>query len=496
MYNLLPVCFIILVLFSSTVLSSNAQNSSAQNSSAQNSSTAIFRKTTQPAEGPKIIDPNLRAYLVFEGVGFFSNMAFLGPDDILVIDKNNGTVQRIENETLKLQPLLDATVATKSERGMVGIAVTPKSATNQEDDNKQTPDKESDAGYIPNKDKYVFLYFTEAKTHDGDDKEGNDPIGNRLYRYEFNNDSQLANAKLLLDLPAMPGPAHNGGSIVIGPDNNLYLIIGNVNEFERKSYWTTSENYYYGKYPEGRSGILRIDKDGKPVNDEKVLGNTFPLNLYFAYGIRNGFGLDFDPVTGKLWDTENGPAYGDEINLVEPGFNSGWRKIQGVWEKQNQSRSIGNITLDPKELSDFNGKGKYSSPEFTWLTPVGVTGIRFLDSNKLGEQYQNDIFVGDFHSGSLYHFDLNEKRTSLLLDGPLRDKVASNSSDLEKVIFGKGFGGITDVEVGPDGYLYVLALNTGGSNCVPKYPNAPCVQYDAPNVSRIFKILPSNTKEQ
>src|SRR4030095_14707329 len=138
MYNLLPVCFIFLVLFSSTVLSSNAQNSSAQNSSAQNSSaqnssaqnssaqnssaqnssTAIFRKTTQPAEGPKIIDPNLRAYLVFEGVGFFSNMAFLGPDDILVIDKNNGTVQRIKNETLKLQPLLDATVATKSERGM------------------------------------------------------------------------------------------------------------------------------------------------------------------------------------------------------------------------------------------------------------------------------------------------------------------------------------------------------------------------------------------
>ena len=197
-------------------------------------------------------------------------MAFLGPDDILVIDKNNGTVQRIVNETLELQPLLDATVATKSERGMVGIAVTPKSTTNQEDDNKQTPDKESDAGYIPNKDKYVFLYFTEAKTHDGDDKEGNDPIGNRLYRYEFNNDSQLGNAKLLLDLPAMPGPAHNGGSIVIGPDNNLYLIIGNVNEFERKSYWTTAENYYYGKYPEGRSGILRIDKDGKPVNDEKV----------------------------------------------------------------------------------------------------------------------------------------------------------------------------------------------------------------------------------
>ena len=54
-----------------------------------------------------------------------------------------------------------------------------------------------------------------------------------------------------------------------------------------------------------------------------ILGNTYPLNLYYAYGIRNSFGMDFDPVTGKLWDTENGPDYGDEINLVEPGFNSG-----------------------------------------------------------------------------------------------------------------------------------------------------------------------------
>ena len=53
------------------------------------------------------------------------------------------------------------------------------------------------------------------------------------------------------------------------------------------------------------------------------------LNKYYAYGIRNSFGIDFDPVTGNLWDTENGPGFGDEINLVEPGFNSGWSRVQG-----------------------------------------------------------------------------------------------------------------------------------------------------------------------
>ena len=51
---------------------------------------------------------------------------------------------------------------------------------------------------------------------------------------------------------------------------------------------------------------------------------------YYAYGMRNSFGMDFDPVTGKLWDTENGPWWADEINIVEPGFNSGWKKVQGL----------------------------------------------------------------------------------------------------------------------------------------------------------------------
>ena len=82
--------------------------------------------------------------------------------------------------------------------------------------------------------------------------------------------------------------------------------------------------------PDGRSGILRITQDGKAVGDG-ILGLIDPLNIYYAYGIRNSFGIDFDPVTGNLWDTENGPEYGDEINLVKPGFNSGWMVVQGIW---------------------------------------------------------------------------------------------------------------------------------------------------------------------
>jgi glucose/arabinose dehydrogenase len=66
--------------------------------------------------------------------------------------------------------------------------------------------------------------------------------------------------------------------------------------------------------------------------DEGILGTTPLLNLYYAYGIKNSFGFDFDPITGKMWETENGPTFGDEINLVEPGFNGGWAKVQGIWK--------------------------------------------------------------------------------------------------------------------------------------------------------------------
>jgi aldose sugar dehydrogenase len=76
---------------------------------------------------------------------------------------------------------------------------------------------------------------------------------------------------------------------------------------------------------------LTVDLDGKPIDGRGILGDNYPLVLYFAYGIRNSFGIDFDPLTGHLWDTENGPAYADEINLVKSGFNSGYVPVHGLW---------------------------------------------------------------------------------------------------------------------------------------------------------------------
>jgi glucose/arabinose dehydrogenase len=362
-------------------------------------------------------------------------MVFIGPNDILVTQKNDGTVIRIVNGTKVIQPLITVPVASKDERGLLGLDVS----------NDPTGNKT-----------HAFLFYTEKGPVKGE------ALGNRIYKYELDkNATKLSNPQLLLDLPWEPGPGHNGGVLKIGPDNNIYVTIGDMiitESNESQLYETQAQNIQDGKKPDGRAGILRITQDGKPV-DEGILGSSYPLNLYFAYGIKNSFGIDFDPLTGNLWDTENGPDYGDEINLVEPGFNSGWKKIHGIWYVDGTLAKSGIASAAPKDLVDFVNRGTYSSPELTWDLSVAPTALKFLDTEKLGSEYKNNILVGDINLGNIYYFKLNQDRKSLDLGKGLTDKIAQTEEELSDVVFGHGFGGITDLEVGPDGFLYVLVYD-------------------------------------
>jgi glucose/arabinose dehydrogenase len=338
-----------------------------------------------------------------------------------VLEKDNGTVRMVENGRVQSEPLLDVAVANDDERGMLGVAVSRENETTT----------------------YVFLYFTESGGGvDGDDRQGVSPAGNRLYRYELHGD-QLVNPKLLLDLPALPGPRHNGGPIAIGPDDNVYVIIGDVNGNR-----TRALNIQNGSAADGTSGVLRIGKNSELP--QPVIGTGIVGKYYFAYGIRNSFGLAFDPETGMLWDTENGPGFGDEINLVDAGFNSGWRDVQGLASE-----------ADLTGLVIFNERSHYSNPKFTWTEPVAPTALAFLNSSKLGQEYQNDMFVGDIINGAIYHFDLNKNRSALVLEGALKDTVADTPEESAAAVFGSGFGGVTDIKTGPDGNLYVVSFTNG-----------------------------------
>jgi aldose sugar dehydrogenase len=440
---------------------------------AQTSEGPVLRYSDD-AGNPVFNQPGFTAEVVAEGLSLPTTMAFLSQNDILVLEKDKGTVMRVIDGEVQPQPLLDVNVATEVERCMCGIAISQNNETGNT---------------------YVFLYYTEAQGEDG-----GAPIGNRLYRYELENgqpggsigaddidsspeasasspsSAQLVNPTLLLDLPAVPGPRHNGGAITIGPDNNLYIPIGDTD----KVTGGTTQTQNNDELPaDGAGGILRVTQDGEPVLDPStgsyILGEDYPFNLYYAYGIRNSFGIGFDPVTGNLWDSENGPGYGDEINLVYPGFNSGWNQIQGVWQRGDGDPREGQSTIasvQPEGLVDFDGNGQYQTPKLTFLYTIGPTALKFLDSTKYGAGYQNDLFLGDVHAGNLYHFSLNEDRTELLLPQPLIDRIADTDteSNSEAIVFATGFAGISDIEVSPyDGYMYVVSLGQG----------------------KIFKILPT-----
>jgi aldose sugar dehydrogenase len=382
-----------------------------------------------PEGGPMLHDDMLAVQLVTEGLDSPTSMRFLDDGTIIVLEKNSGQVRVVLDGKLMEEPALQVNVATGSEQGLLGIAI-----WNGENDTTS-----------------VFLYLTE-------NYEGNSR--NLVYRYIYDKyEKILENKTLVLDLPGEPGPFHNGGKIAIGPhDGYLYAVIGDVS-----SGGGMLDNQIPGRPPEDKSVTLRVDRDtGAPVRDNPFFnnytGDLEKLQRYYAYGIRNSFGMDFEPVTGKLWITENGDHSYDEINIVEPGFNSGWHKIMGPIGRTN-------VTVE-NDLNMLDG-AKYQDPIFSWYAPVGVTDIEFLDSTKLGDKYDDNIFVGDINNGNLYFFEVNGNRTGVTFQDPrLLDLVADpvkegQDSELSSLILGVGFGRITDIETGPDGLLYILTYEDG-----------------------------------
>ena len=95
--------------------------------------------------------------------------------------------------------------------------------------------------------------------------------------------------------------------------------------------------------------------------------------------------------------------------------------MEGIWTLDEEEGMTEVTPLNPENgLVDFEGKGKYSSPEFTWRESLGPSAIKFLNSDRLGKQYENDIFVGDIDNGNLYHFQLNKIEPNWLLKDHLQ----------------------------------------------------------------------------
>ncbi|CAN5650766.1 hypothetical protein BH09PLA1_BH09PLA1_13610 [soil metagenome] len=385
---------------------------------------AVLLATVAALRAQSVIDPNLRVNKYVGGFDTPTGVAFLDANGTaLVAEKNTGRVKLVENRVVTAT-VLDLPVANDSERGLLSIVASPNFANDQ----------------------FVYLYHTAATA------DGGEPITNKISRYRWNRiNTKLVFDRKIIDLPGGPGPNHNGGKITFATNGKLFAVIGDLNRDEST---TNFENAATNRV----AGIIRIQPNGKTIS-----GNPFPTlgsarssqQDLWAYGIRNSFGIAVDPVTGDLWDTENGPDRMDEINRVTYGFNSGWQDIQGPVDRS------GNTT---DGLVSLGLRANYQDPKLSWDKPIAPTDLEFLNSSRLGSEYRNDLFVGDVKTGSLFHFDLTSNRKSLQLTGALRDRVADNTGDRldesENILFGSGFGITSDIITGPGG-LFVLSLSNG-----------------------------------
>jgi len=464
------------------------------------------RATGQGQPGPSLLAPNLTLRTVVDGLALPTSIAFLGPHDILVLEKNSGQVKRVVNGVVQAT-VLDLAVNFGSERGLLGIAL--------------HPDFPSNRG--------VYLFWTESSTGVDTAVLSQTPLlGNRVDRFVWNGSSLVFDRNLIRlraiqqDFTTVTTPFgtftqpergnHDGGVIAFGPDRKLYVLFGDVGRRGQLQNLRDGpfgpgmpDDQFGGPQPDNAhlSGVvLRLNDDGSIPADNPLfgagaaIGGEVGANVkrVFTYGLRNSFGMAFDPASGVLWTQENGEDAFDELNRVEPGQNSGWVQIAGPASRVAEYKAIETTSLHheefpnlqqfrwgPERIADTPAEAMarlfvlpgshYSDPEFSWKHVLAPAAIGFVGGRGLGPQYENDLFVGfsvpEPLGGPLFHFNLTGNRRKIAVDDPrLEDRVADNVdfhdlTESESLLIGRDFGIVTDIETAPSGELLVVSLDRG-----------------------------------
>jgi hypothetical protein len=219
-------------------------------------------------------------------------MAFLSNNSILFTQKEDTISKLILDKPTSRETLLESKdVSSKNESGLLGIAIYNNIGTIS----NSTCNQENNFS--------VFIFVTESSKlidQETPDSSNSNELRNRIYKYIW--DGQfLTNPPMVLDLPAGPGSNHQGGKLKIGPNYQLYAVIG---ELQREG---QLQNIKYDLLLDNSGVIFRVNPvDGSPSNNNPFLAEKNDskgesIAKYHVHGIRNSFGIDFDPITGKLW---------------------------------------------------------------------------------------------------------------------------------------------------------------------------------------------------
>ena len=464
-------------------------NSGQTDHDSTNNTSSLDTVVQAAAALPVMLDPNLTVSTVVSGLNQPTSMAFLNANEFLVLERATGRVQRVVNGVVQ-NTVLDLAVNSASERGLLGIALHPNFFLNG----------------------FVYLFWSESST--GSDTTNVDQIallGNRVDRFLWNG-SVLTFDRNLIRLRAIQQDGgqgsrgnHNGGVLRFGPDGKLYVLFGDVGRRGFMQNVTTGgvipDDQFGGPEPDDAhltGVVLRLNDDGSPPTDNPFfsaatnLTGEAAVNIrkIFAYGVRNGFGMAFDPLSGSLWTQENGDDSFDELNRVTPGFNGGWVQAMGPIGRIDEFKSIetsygsgnlqqlrwpaSNIAATPQlALSSMYmlPGASYRDPEFSWKYAVAPAALGFVEGRGLGPQFEGNMFVGasrtTLANGYLFRFKLGADRQHFSFNDPkLADLVADNAdkfdlTESEGLLIGRDFGVTTDIQSAPNGNVFVVSLSNG-----------------------------------
>ena len=305
------------------------------------------------------------------------------PDGRLFVTERAGRVRIVNIGTAASQLALTlADVFAQGEAGGLGIALDPSFVQNR----------------------FVYVYYTAALASGGG--------VNRIVRFREVNGMLGERAVLVDNIPA--AQIHDGGRLRFGPDGLLYASNGDAANMNLPQDLASLA----GK-------IIRINPDGTSPRDNPFGG------LIYSYGHRNPQGFDWHPVTGDMWASEHGPTGNDEINVIRPGVNYGWPRIEGGAAMAGMETPI------------------------MFFTPaIAPSGASFYRGSRF-PAFVNNFFVATLRGEHIRRFRI---------DPTSPGRIAADERLLDGV-----FGRIRDVVSGPDGYLYFLT-NTGTDRVLRMVP--------------------------
>ena len=341
---------------------------------------------------------DIRVVVVTKALSYPFSMTWL-PDGTMLIAQRNGELHTIKNGKLDPKPVSGGPKAYfAGESGLPGavhgymdVVLHPQYAQNQ----------------------LIYLSYTK-------------PVGDNRNHAAVARMKWTANGLTeVKDIWVGDDPTQGAVPIAFGKDGMLYIATSGGD--------AQAKDTYAGK-------VLRIHDDGTVPKDNPFVGREGYRPEIYTLGHRSPLGLAVHPGTGQIWECEDGPNGGDEVNILVPGGNYGWPLV-----------SLGRTYQGPWHSQKFQRDG-FIDPVVYWTPAIAVSGLAFYTGDKL-PKWKGDVFVGGLRygevigTGQIQRILFNEKMEELRREQLLTDLHQR----------------IRDVKQGPDGLLYVLTDEAQGA---------------------------------